>query len=408
LAGGCTATAAALFWERHRYVEHYRSASEALVQRDFAAARMHLLLCLRSRPTDVPAHLLLARTERLAENYDDAERALNECRKLPASGDLLALEAILLRVQQGELADVKSLASRVEQNDPESEWILEAMSRGYQKAYRFADALGCLTRLIELRPNHFSAHLLRGQLLERFTHPTAAADDFRECIALNPKDDAARLCLGEALLNANNPNAAAEQFEALTNRLPDNAAVQLGLARARRGQGRLPDAEKLLRRLTALHPTEAPMWVDRGQVELQLGNHAEAEASLRQAVQLRPNDYQANFHLLQCLRGRASREAIQALEKHLSRIEGDVQHLDRVSKELWQAPYAPEKRCEAGLLCLDLSREEEARAWFESALRQDPRSALAYQGLARYYEQAGNSAAAERCRRLEIQARQSR
>jgi tetratricopeptide (TPR) repeat protein len=401
LCGGVAVAAASIVWQRQRFQEHYRGAMEALSENDFVRARAQAALCLQARPNSVPARILSSRIERLAGDYDEAEHRLDECRQMGAAGEAADLEALLLRTQAGDLTDSQTLAARVDANDPESVAILEALAHGYRKAYRFRDALRCLGRLIEMQPDHARALTLRGQILQGLGHDSAAADDFRRAVEARPTVDEFRVCLGEVLLNMNRPDEAAIQFETLAQHLGTNPAVQLGLARCLRAQGRrLQESLATLRRLTSLYPEEGPMWLDRGQLEMDTENLEAAEASLRQAVRLAPNDQASNYRLLQCLRRRGRQKEAATVQAHLAVIEQDLDRLNALRRKLLEQPFAPEKRCEVGQLCLRVSKEEEARGWLESALWQDPRCRAAYEGLALYCERVGNNVAATRYRQL--------
>ena len=59
----------------------------------------------------------------------------------------------------------------------------------------------------------------------------------------------------------------------------------------------------------------------------------------------------------------------------------------------------PQLRCEAGLLCLHNGQDREAARWLTGALQLDPNYAPAHEGLAEYYERAGDPERAAEHRR---------
>jgi tetratricopeptide (TPR) repeat protein len=380
---------------------HFRQAREALRRRDCPRARAHLLLSLKARPGRAELHLLLARTERLAGNRDEARQHLDRCEELAGPADAIELERQLMRAQEGDLGDTEpALLARLRQDDPDTDLILEALAQGYRKTFRWGDALGCLNHLLDRQPDHAAALVWRGQLQQRLGHLTDAAADYRRAVALEPDDELARLCLGEVLLVLGETDCAAEQFEYLAAGLEGNAAVELGLARCRRDQGRLENAADILSRLAAEFPGEGAVWTDRGLLALQMRQPALAEECLRRAVRLRPYDYAATYGLGQCLEQRGRPDEAQSWRTRADQLQRDRSRLEEVIKELVRKPRGPEHRCEAGQLCLRLGQFEDARGWLESALRQDPECAAAYQGLAEYYQQGGDATTAARFRQL--------
>jgi tetratricopeptide (TPR) repeat protein len=387
---------------------HCRRAQEALQDRDFSRARAHLMLSLKARPARSDLHFWLARTERLAGNGDEARHQLDRCEELAGPTDAVERERLLLRVQEGDLGDNEgALLARLRQDDPETDQILEALGQGYRKVYRWGDSLGCLNRLLDRRPDHAQAHLWRGQLEQRLGHFTEAAADYRCVVSLQPEDDWGRLCLGEILLFLRQPDSAAEQFEYLAGRLDDNPAVLLGLARCYRDQGRQEKAADILTQLAAQHPREGAVWTDRGMLALQMGQPAQAEEFLRRAVRLQPFDYSATYSLGQCLEQRGQAAEARTWRTRAEQLQRDRTRLEEVIRGLVRQPRGPALRCEAGQLCLRLGQFEDARGWLESALRQDPQCAAAYQGLAEYYQHGGDATTAARFRQLAAACRQS-
>jgi tetratricopeptide (TPR) repeat protein len=380
---------------------HYRQAQTALERHDLVRARAHLALGLRARPSSVALYLLLARTERLSGEYAEALQHLDRCRALHAPPEAVELEGLLLRAQRGDLDGSEAvLVARLEQEGPDTPPILEALTQRYLAAYRYRDALGCATRLIERWPFHAQALIWRGQVMQRLGHLADAAADYRRAVELDPEDAWSRICLGEVLLNLHQPDGAAEQFEYLAGQGEGNAAVQLGLARCRRGQGRPEEAATLLAKLSALYPEEAPIWTDRGQLAQEEGRLDEAEDCLRRAVRLRPKDHLAIHAFYQCLEARGRHDEAKTWRARLDQVERDEARLQELIRDVFHEPDTVPPRCEAGLLCLRLGQNEPARGWLESALRLDPQCAAAHQGLAQYFERTGNASAAARHRQL--------
>src|SRR5262249_41277257 len=199
--------------------------------RDFTQARRHLSFCLQARPEDVSVHLLAAQAARRAGDLDAATRHLDRCLEVGASGDATALEANLLRAQQGELTPAVEgyLKIRLQDQPPETPLILEAMTWGYVQTGQLLEARAGVEELLEWQPDHALAPVWHGEILERLQCPRLALEPFRRAVELDPEQEYGRLCLAELLMTLNQPGDAAPHFEFLHGRQPDNLAVALGL-----------------------------------------------------------------------------------------------------------------------------------------------------------------------------------
>src|SRR5262249_31614836 len=85
----------------YRPARHLRDARAALKRRAYDSARASLLRSLEARPGDAEAHLLLAQLDRRANNYADAARHLDACRRLGGPADAIELERALGLIQNG-------------------------------------------------------------------------------------------------------------------------------------------------------------------------------------------------------------------------------------------------------------------------------------------------------------------
>jgi predicted Zn-dependent protease len=109
---------------------HYRAARYALDHDDLSAARSELERCLEVWSGHASVHVLAARATRRAGDYEAAREHLKECRRLAGADDAVELESALLRAQQGDTGPVEGyLLARVQQDDPESPSILEALAK---------------------------------------------------------------------------------------------------------------------------------------------------------------------------------------------------------------------------------------------------------------------------------------
>lgn len=386
------AVAGSYLWVEYQF----RAGRAALERRDLGAAAARLDRYLQTWPRSAPARLLRARAARLAGDFDEADRHLDECQKLTGPTDAVVLERSLVRAQRGELTPglEQQLRGYVEQDHPESIAILEALGLGYAQAYRLHSALWCLNHWLERQHGHVPALLRRGWVHERLRDFDKARDDYRQVLVVEPTRAAARLRLAQVLLYTAGPGEAeeaAELFEQLHGERPEDAPVVLGLAQAWKTLRRVAEAERLLDAFLADHPAEAPLLLERGRLALDQGRPAEAEALLRRAAALDPHDYQVNYSLSLALRRQGkSAEAQEHLDR-AERIKADLDRMSDLTLDLQARPYDPALHTEIGRIFLRSGQPREGVLWLIGALRVDPAYRPAHQALADHYEAAGQA-----------------
>jgi tetratricopeptide (TPR) repeat protein len=388
--------AARYAWAEH----HYRAAERDLANQNCAAAIKHLLLCLRVWPDDIHTHFLLARTARRCNAFDDAREHLDTCERLGASGEAFTLEAVLQRVQQGDMVGVETmLRQRADSDSAESAFVLEALAQGYLRTYRFDRALDCIDRLLQRQPDHVLALLWHGQMMEHINRRDEAADDYRRVLQINPEESSARLSLGDLLLKLKRHAESMEQFEYLSRRRPDDPVVRLGIACCQRGLGRNDEAKRLLDELYRQYPDEGRVLYERGKLALDDGEFERAEDLLRRAQARNPFSEEMTYALYQCLMGLQKKDEAQRLRVRLDQISKDRQRLVQLTKIVVEHRRAPAERAEAGTLCLRLGMTDHALSLLNTALQEDPGNLQAAQGLVEYYDRIREPAHADLYRR---------
>lgn len=373
----------------------FRAAVRALDSQKFAEGIKHLQLVW---PKGLATHFLLARTLRRNSAFDDAEHELQGCEQL---GEAYTLEAVLLRVQQGDLEGAEStLRQRAESDSAEAPLILEVLAQAYLRTYQFDRALDCINRLLKGQPNHVLALQWHGQMMEHINRREEAVEDYRRALAVNPDDKSARLSLGDLLLNLNRYADSLEQFDYLRRRWPDDPAVRLGVACCQRGLGRSEEARQLLDALLLQHPDEARVLYERGKIALDDGEMHRAEDLLRRAQARSPFDDQFMYTLYQCLVALQKHDEARRVRTRLDEISKDRVRLVELTKTVVEAGRAPAERAEAGNLCLRLGMTSQAFSLLSTALQEDPDNLQAAQGLVAYYERVRDLERAAAYRRL--------
>jgi predicted Zn-dependent protease len=374
---------------------HYRAASAALERYRHDEARSHLDKCLEVWPTSVPIHLLAARAARRAQAYPEAEKLLNDCRRLALKApDEVTLEWSLLRASMGNLAEVEEfLVSQADKNPAQAPLIWEALAEGYLRMYRILDALSCLDNWLAREPNNPQAWFLRGNVHTQVNAVQKYVDDYRHVVELDPTRADARRLLAIGLVELGRYDEALAHLEYVRQRQPDDPEVLVRLARCQSGLGQGKQARELLDNRLKAHPDDGLALRTLGEINLQESRPAEAEAALRRAVRVLPNDYRAQWSLYQALQRQEGKTA--AADAQLARADQIKERTERLAeirtRKMSQDPHNPALHCELGTLLLGLGQKELGERWLLSALNEKPDYAPAHQALAAYYEEQGDA-----------------
>ena len=152
-------------------------------------------------------------------------------------------------------------------------------------------------KALEIRPDHFEAHLglgtvllLLGQRQEAFLH-------LGEAVRIGPDAAEAHQLLGYALSTAGQTEAAIRHWQRALALAPDQPAVRLQLATALIETGRVDEAETYLQELAATDPTNPAVLTARGMLRLRQGRFREALHDLTAAVRRRDDMPRAHLYL---------------------------------------------------------------------------------------------------------------
>jgi tetratricopeptide (TPR) repeat protein len=380
---------------------HLRAAQAALRLARLDQARDHVAQCLRVWPDHFDACLLAAQVARRAEDYEEAERHLTRCQEQRGGGlpEEVALEQMLVRAQRGGMDTLMPyLRGLVEQEHPASPLILEAMARGYIRAFRYGDAAAVLAVWVSRDPDNIQARLLQGFVREQNGPKSQAAEDFRRVIELDPDNEEARLRLGLLLLlERAMPAEAAVHLEYLVRKQPDNPDALTRLALCRLTLNRQEEAREILQGVLQAHPRHRLALSAWGELAMQTDQPAEAERCFRQVLAIDRADYLTLFKLHKCLRQLGKDREAQATEDRLRVMEADGDRIRKIIKEeLPYTPNSPALQTEIGTILLRSGSDREGRQWLYSALRSDPGYLPAHRALVAYYRRIGDTPMAAR------------
>jgi tetratricopeptide (TPR) repeat protein len=374
LALGCCGLAAGiglLVWR----AAQLPAAERALQDGYFDQARLRLNRCLSWSPGDPAVLALAARLERVEGHYETAAAHLEACQARPDAHARCALEAALLRVQRGDLAEEGLLLQRIDPGDPETPWIWEALARPRLDAMQFRQALVCLDAWLKLQPDCVRALELRGRALEYVRGQEEAVAMYERALTLDPARLTSRLRLIDILLGKERLKQAATHVDYLLNHFPEHTDVQLVAGLCAGSEGRPDQARECFLRALAAEPNNFRALYQLGKLEIEsAGRAAEAERWLTRALRLRPYDMQIHYNLAKCydlLGGRQQESAFHqakfdALKKDNKRLD------DLLNTEGISASTDAKTLTEVGTLYLALGQQKLGHLWLNKALRFRP------------------------------------
>jgi predicted Zn-dependent protease len=383
---------------RHIWAEyHYRAARRALERYRLPEAQQHLDQCLQVWPSSFEVRLLAAQTARRLGDLEAAERHLACCQEIRgALSPEVGMEQTLIRAQRGGMDSVTPyLRSLVEQNDPATPLILEAMVKGYMRAFRYGDASFLLNVWLDRWPDDIEAHLFQANVCEQIGPEQEAVNHYRKVLELDPEQEEARLRLAILLIHRAVPAEALEHLERLAEKRPGDPYILSKRAHCLLALGRPQEAEETADRILAEDSRYRPAVSIKGAAALALNRPAEAEHWLRQALAMDASDYQVQHWLARSLWEQGKDEEARSAEDRLRVLTADGQRIREIIQvDINKSPNDPALRTEIGNIFLRAGSEREGVQWLYSALRQDPKYIPAHRALAAYFERIGEPARA--------------
>jgi predicted Zn-dependent protease len=368
---------------------NWSAAQSALARYQTPKAQQHLQSCLWLWPNSPAVHLLAARADWRAGEYEAAQAHLRKCQHLGrSSSEEVVLETALMHVAGGDLPEYEVYLQALVQKEPAlAPLILEALAAGYLRVYRIRDALTCLERWLTVQPDNVQALFLRGTVYRQLQTAQKYTPDFRRVVELDPERDEAREYLAGGLLEIGRFDEALPHLEHLLQRRPRDPELLVRLARCRNGLGQMKQARQLLDEVLAEHPDHGAALRAYGQLARQAGLLEEAEKWLRRAARVLPYDYQAQYGLYQVLEELGKPQAAKEQQARAQDLKDRLERLATISqRKMSERPYDPAVHYELGMLLISLGSEEVGVGWLHTALRQDPNYQPAHAALADYYE----------------------
>jgi tetratricopeptide (TPR) repeat protein len=377
---------------------HLRAASEALRKEEYGKALEHVRTALWVWSSDVPTHLLAAKTARLNGDYIEADRQLKECKRLQGSSSAeTQVEWLLLRAESNELDEVApGLLFAVDQDHPRKLEMLETLARASMHQMRYRQALDYLDKWLGFEPDNARALDWRSWTFEHLNLKDKAVADAERSLGLQPDRYKLRLRLIELLLERKNTRAAVPHAEMLAAARPNDPDALVALARCRLLQGEPEEGQQLLEKSLALNPDDPAALLELALIYNRNGHPADAERLARRGLQRSPDDGYLLFVLCESYRLQGKEDAeTEHWTARNNQVRADVELAENFLRtQAESAGRTADVAAAGGCALLRLHQDRLGLHWLNEALKQDPAHRIARLALADYFEKKGNADAA--------------
>ena len=336
------------------------------------------------------ARISAAREARRDDDYAQAERLLAAIWRLPGLRGAIDMEDQLSAVQQGDLREEKAWQARATGNAADGKLILEALAKAKLAHFQWSAAQSYAQSILDHEPDDARALWLRARSQIEMHLEEQALGDLRKAIERTPDAFEIRRTYGDVLHSLGHIQKAIDEYEHLHTRRPDDDRVVLALAQCWQQQSQMKRAGHLIDSLLDRQPNHVTALIEQGRLNLRSGDPFAAEKSLRQAVALKPDHRDANFVLNLALQ--AQKKSDPALEAHVAKVE--KRHAE-VIRSLRETKPELAFLAEVGQWMIRTGQEQDAAAWFYSALKEQPDFTPAHAGLAELFSQKGQTRRAQ-------------
>lgn len=366
-----------------------QAAEQALWQDDPAAARIHLERVLHHSPDHPRAHFLAVKVARRTDALADAERLLLTFELRHGPSPSTNLEWALLGAQQGDFAGEEArLQTDARGDGRDTPEILEAMAKGYDASYPWPEAIDVLSALLQRRPDHVPALILRGKLLARIRQPHEGERDLRRAVEKGPGNPAAHAALADLLNRLGHTREAIYHYELALRDRP-TPTTRLGLARALTDAAQLDEAGRHLDDLLADDPNHADGLVERGRLALRRKQYAEAESLLDRAITAAAWHRDGHLLRLAVLKELRKTEAAAQCEARIAELKTEDALLGKLKLRARDNPTDINVRWELWVVSRQNGLMEEGFAWLTEILRTDPRHSQTHAAMADHFFRTG-------------------
>ena len=304
-------------------------------------------------PEDVDILVLLSQCYLLADQPEDAERYLNNARKIAPDTASVGWNTARLMLKMKKPSEALSVARATSQkfpDDVEGMCVLGACLRANGKV---TESLDFLNKAIQLDPNYAEALINRGLIrLSQENKSDALVDlelshrlkphikqiwdlvvglklelkEYSEAIVIlmkmieiDPANEKLIVNLALCHQHLKDFGSAIEAYRKALAIKPDFVEVHINLGSALKKQGKLPEAIEAYNKALSIKPDYAEAHFNIGNVLKEQGKLTEAIGAYRKALDIKPDYAEAYYNLGVTLQGQFKlTEAIEAYKKTLS------------------------------------------------------------------------------------------
>ena len=408
---------ATIFYEQGRIIESFEHLTNAVALnpddielrtklgtvwvtfRQFKQAREEALLVLGKRPDHHEAVLLLADASQRPEDINTAKQKVSEI--LRTSGESwaahVALAELALHEKQTNTAEKElQLAAKLDPKAPHLNVALARLASSKKQPQEtenflriaaensparsprrlllaqlklegtnLAEAKSLLDKQLKEAPDYVPASVLRIKVALAEKDFAESSRISRAVLAWAPYNYDIRLLRARTMVLQGEPAKAVEEFQRLEAIAPGVPEPKYEMAVAHVRNGAVEEALKKLDEAIRLNPDYTEAVILRAELQLRTGAVEDAVASLIAFTKRHPENGRAYLILANAY------AATGRLDEALTIYRGLIQSL----------PTAPEFRLFAGMILRRQNKPNEARAYFEEALKLSPAYALAAEQL---------------------------
>ncbi len=281
-------------------------------------------------------------------------------RGLPDPKDRLELldrfNQVSLAYGSGDFPRAIQMAQAMLEADPENDQMRQYVADSYRQMQRWESALSEYEKLIARNPANVSALLNIGWVLMNMDQLDRAKATFERALELHPGHAYAITSLGDIHFIEGQYGEAARRYREVLLERPTHLKSVIGLAKIFEQQGMRREAKVSYKLATELAPRDLDTRLALGWLQFADREYEDALETLEEAGKINPQMAELNLY-----RG--------DIYFSLGRIEeAEEQYRQGIAK----APGAPQGYHGLGLIAKGRGDVDEARRFFEEALRRNP------------------------------------
>jgi arylsulfatase A-like enzyme/Tfp pilus assembly protein PilF len=268
-------------------------------------------------------------------------------------GKMLTVRQFVIK---GELEKAVDLARRLVEMNPDNSFIRMILATAYRHQGRLDLAIAQYRAITSRQPENADAWIGAGWVLLRMEDLEGAKAAYTRALAINPRHIDAISSLGSLYLVEGDFEQSEQRFRQVLERRPNHITTLLTLAKIAETQGRGRDAKGYYQRVIGLDRSKLNTFLSLAFLEFQEGNHERALEILDDAGSHHPERAEISV-------------ARGDIYMNLGKLTEAGEEFEAATA---RAPQAPQGYHGLGLLAARRGDFQQARRFFQQALRADP------------------------------------